>query len=74
MISGRPGRARWRFRRILHFHSDSIGKIGAPRLLEPHAIEEPLAMAARALAGLEIFKDKARAVALQKRTSDPGQN
>ena len=62
----------WRFRRILHFHRDGIGQIGAPRQLETRAIEEAFAMAARAFAGLEIFKDEARALALQKRTSDPG--
>jgi len=52
----RGGTGGWRFRRILHFHGDGIGQIGAPRQLETRAIEEAFAMAARAFAGLEIFK------------------
>src|SRR5262244_284059 len=61
----RGGAGGWRFHRILHFHGDGVGQIGASRQLETRVIGEAFAMAARAFAGREIFRDEARAVALQ---------
>ena len=42
-----------------------VGQTGAPRQLEPYAIEEALAMAARPRVRLEILEEDARAVTLQ---------